>query len=689
MRLAIDTGGTFTDVVLADETGRLRLEKALTRLRRPFEGIEEALGRHAAARRETVADLLGQVQLVVYGTTAATNAIVTKSAARTALVTTEGFADTMALREGGKRDAFDFSRRFPPPYIPRRLTFEVKERISAEGEVLTPLDEEQACTVLRSLREHDVEAVAVSLLWSIAEPAHELRLGELLDRELPGVPYTLSHRLNPVLREYRRSSGAAIDASLKPLMDVHFEALHDDLEATGFRGNLLVVTCMGGGQLLDEIRQQPIYAVNSGPAMAPVGARRSTAPAADALVVDVGGTTFDVSLLRDGEPVLTRDSWLGERFEGDITGLPSVDVRSIGAGGGSVAHVDSGGLLRVGPQSAGADPGPACYGRGGERPTLSDAALLLGYLDPDYFLGGAMQLDVEAARVAVERDVAVPLGLSVERAAYSIFALANVQMATLARDFVIYHGVDPRTTTLVAGGGAGGMLAADIAAALGCSEVIVPRTAAALSASGGLSADIVREFAISRYLHTDHFDVGEANAALDELDEAGKAFLADVGRHGTATWARLLVEARYPSQAWEIEVKLPVERFRGENDVAALVDAFATEHERLFGVRQDGYGVECVNWKLRCGVVLPATEMLPADGDDERRGAVAQEVQAYFEDGVTTTPRLRPEALDPGEEIAGPLIVSEPETALVVPPGWRLCLLESAAYRLSKAEGSR
>jgi N-methylhydantoinase A len=284
--------------------------------------------------------------------------------------------------------------------------------------------------VLAQLRERGFEAVAVSLLWSIANAAHEERLGELIEAELPGVPYTLSHQLNPILREYRRASSTAIDASLKPLMQHHLGEMDRDLRAAGYRGEILVSTTIGGCLDIGGVRERPIHSVRSGPAMAPIAARHYSQleKAADTvLVVDTGGTTFDVGLVRDGAIVNTQETWLGERFTGHMLGIPAVDVRSVGAGGGSIAWLDAGGLLRVGPQSAGADPGPACYGAGGVDPTVTDAALVLGYLDPEFFLGGRMRLDVAAARRALT-GIAEPLGLSPEAAAFSLLAVANETM---------------------------------------------------------------------------------------------------------------------------------------------------------------------------------------------------------------------------------------------------------------------
>ncbi len=340
----------------------LWVSKAPTTPERVFDGIAQALDHGATERGLTRESLLRATSVFIYGTTRGTNAILTGATARTAFLTTEGHPDTLVLREGGKLNPFDFRHAYPAPYVPRRLTFEVRERIDSEGRVTVPLDE----AALRDTRrdpELEVEAVAVCLLWSIVNPVHEERVGELLEEELPGVPFTLSHRLNPIIREYRRASSTAIDASLKPLMQRHLDEMARDLRAAGFGGELLVGTSFGGVLGVRDVAARPIYSVNSAPAMAPVAARVTRRQERNVIVCDMGGTSFDVSLVRDGYIKFTRETWLGAQFTGHMTGFSAVDIKNIGAGGGSIAWIDAGGLLRVGPQSAGAQPGPACYGR--------------------------------------------------------------------------------------------------------------------------------------------------------------------------------------------------------------------------------------------------------------------------------------------------------------------------------------
>ena len=684
-RIAVDTGGTFTDVVLTDERGDLWLAKAPTTPDRVFEGVSQALAFGAEERGLSLDELLRAASVFIYGTTAATNAIITGRTARTAFLTTEGFPDTLVLREGGKLNPFDSRQPYPKPYIPKRLTFEIRERIGSEADVVVPLDEAQARQVLAGLRDLEVEAVAVSLLWSIVNPRHELRLGELLDEELPGIPYTLSHRLNPIIREYRRASSAAIDASLRPLMQRHLNELAADLLAAGFAGELLVVTSFGGVLTLDDVVSRPIYSVNSGPSMAPV-AGKLYAGKQDAIVCDAGGTSFEVSLIRDGYIKFTRETWLGGLWTGHMTGISSVDVKSIGAGGGSIAWIDSGGLLRVGPDSAGAVPGPACYGRGGDQPTVTDAAVVLGYIDPDYFLGGRIKLHSDKARDAIRTGVAESLALDVERAAYSILSVVNEHMVTAIRDITINEGVDPRDSIIVAGGGAGGMTIARIAEELGCSRVLVPRTAAALSACGGQFSDIVTEFSVSRRVDTTRFDYEAVNEALALLEQQMDDFFARLGAAPDQRRKEFFVEARYPYQVWELDVPLRASRLLGEADVSALVEDFHAVHERVFAVKEPGQYVECIYWKGRATVSLPKPAV-PRFQAGSPGPPVPHAVRraAFGIEGAVETPVHLGASLAVGQRLAGPAIVEEPTTTVVVPPGWSLEVTDTADYELTRA----
>lgn len=690
-RISIDTGGTFTDVVVSDEDGWLRIAKALTTRERAYAAIREGLEQIAPELGLEVEELLARADVLTYGTTRATNAIVEGTTARTAFFTTQGFPDVLLLREGGKHDPFG-QQAYAPPYVPRYLTFEIAERMDAEGEPFAPLDEGSVVRAIEAARALRAEAVAVCLLWSIVNPAHELRIGELLDELWPEAPYTLSHRLNPIIREYRRASATAIDASLKPLMQEYLATMERDLREAGFAGHLFVSTSFGGAWRPHEVVERPIYSVGSGPSMAPVAAvtyarEELSESEGDLIVCDTGGTTFDVGLVSGGEIGTTAETWLGGRWVGHITGIRSVDVKSIGAGGGSVVWIDSGGLLRVGPRSAGADPGPVCYGRGGVEPTVTDAAVALGWIDPDFFLGGRLRLDAAAARAAVADYVAKPLGLGLDEAAEAALTVATENIVGAIRELTIAQGIDPRQMTIVAGGGASGLNVVPIARELGCRRALVPSTAAALSACGALYSDVIAEFSRSRYAETRALDLSAVNGTLAEVEAEADALLTSLAElRPSALRKDFFVEARYRAQVWELDVPIP-ERLRGEADVRALEEAFHETHERIFAVREPGQFLECLLWKVRATAVLDKPQVRSREAGGEGTAEASDHVSAYFgETGRSEVPRYDGARLPEGTRIDGPAVIREPTTTLVVYPGSAVTVTGLGNYLLELDE---
>ena len=671
LTFAVDTGGTFTDLVVNSAGGAARLYKRPTTPHDPVIGLFDTLGAAADDMNSSVTDLLERSDLFVFGTTLATNAIVTSSTARTALLVTEGHPDILLLREGGgRRTLFDYSQEYPEPYIPRALTFEVRERLSSEGEVLTALDERQVLEVIARLRETGVEAVAVCLLWSMINDGHEARIGELLASELPDVPFTLSSRLNPSVREYRRTSSTAIDASLKPLMSRFFRHLEEELRTNGFTGRLLIMTSSGGVLDAGHVAETPIHSIGSGPAGAPVAGRHFAAldggGMTTAIVTDAGGTTFDVSVLRGGEIPTTRETMVGDQKAGYITGFPSVDVRSVGAGGGSIAWVDSGGMLHVGPISAGADPGPACYKRGGDRPTVTDACLVLGYLDPDYFLGGEIEVAIEPAAGVIRRHVAEPLGLDLNEAASAILTLATERMVTAIEEITLNQGIDPRRGLLIGGGGGGGLYCTGIAHRLGCWPVLIPSASAALSATGAMLSDLRATYTATELMSTRVFDRERANAVLDSLHAQCRDFCDGPGAGSIRSDITFSVEARYQEQVWEIEVPLARPEFSSDEDVTALVESFHDTHDALFAVRDTGSDVEVLTWVAQVSCALQDADALKPPSAPGRSGAGGTR-RAYFPDaGVIDTPVYQVQDLETGRRYPGPLLVESPVTTLVV-----------------------
>lgn len=694
IRLSVDTGGTFTDLAIDLGAGGVFTYKSSTTPTNPVEGILAALEVGAADLGTDVATLLGRSSHFVHGTTRATNAVVSGEVARTALLVTEGHPDILLWRESGRIGTFDHTVPYPKPYVPRRYTYELAERVGADGSVVTALEDAAVESVIERLEHDGIEAVAVCLLWSVVNPAHEQRVGELLRERLPDVPVTLSHALSPTIREYRRASAAVIDASLKPLMRTYLGSITQALTDAGFHGRAMVMT--SGGAVLDaeEVAEAPIHTLGSGPAAAPVAGRYFTAIdglGETAIVTDAGGTSYDVSLVRRGEIPWTREARLGREYYGPMTGFPSVDVKSVGAGGGSIAWIDASSILRVGPASAGADPGPVCYGRGGRRPTVTDASLVLGYLDPDYFLGGRIALDHEAAREAIRTEIAEPLGYGTVEAAAAILEVAAEGMVNAIEDIAISQGVDPRSAVIVSGGGSGGFQAAAIARRLGTSRVIVPRSGPTLSAVGALISDLSRDFSQTLFATTADFPSERVNEMLEELERGCRQFVRDGAGVGSSdTTISFFVEARYPEQVWELEVPLVTSRFESDDDVRALETAFHDVHRQILGISDPGSPVELVTWRAQISCRLPdpildgTARPRPAARNGGPRRAPDGTREMYFSELDTVQGKVVVlDDLAEGDVVLGPAVIESPETTIVCPPGASAMRLASGSISLT------
>lgn len=673
MRLSVDVGGTFTDLVVDDGAGLLKVYKSPTTSPDPIEGVLDVVALAAAGEGRTTQALLAATDMFIHSTTRAINAVVTGKTARTAFLTTRGHPDILLVREGGRTDAFNYRIPYPAPYVPRSLTFEVEERIGADGRIVRPLVAASVHAIADRLKAAGVEAVAVCLLWSIVNPAHELSVAAILAERLPGVPVTLSHQLNPSLREYRRASSCCIDASLKPVMTRYLRALTSRLGESGLAGKMFAVTSQGGIADIEELAERPILSLNSGPSMAPVSGRHyaQAEHGHTAIVTDAGGTTYDVSLVRNGAIPWTRETWIGPLYQGHMTGFPSVDVKSIGAGGGSIASVDGGGMLHVGPQSAGSHPGPVCYRRGGAHPTVTDAALVLGYIDPDFFLGGRMALAVDAARAAIATQIAQPLGLSIDDAALAIIELATETMINAIEEITVKQGIDPEDTVIVGGGGAAGLNAVAIARRLKCRTVLFPAVGAVLSAAGAIMSELRREFVRTEFMRVSHFDVARANAILAGLRTEAQAFLDGSVGAGRDTIIDYFIEGHYPSQVWEIEVALEGPTFDSAAGAANLVRDFHARHREIFSFADDHDEVEIVSWRAvarsriadsRSGLQLATVP--PATGERVRS-------MVFRDTGRLDAAVYDLDALPQDHPVTGPAVIESSFTTIVVDPGSR------------------
>jgi len=662
----IDIGGTFTDLVLHDRERGLEIFKSPTTPGEFEKGFINVLGVAADARGLSLRDFLGKMDLLVHGTTVSTNALVEGKVAPVGLICNAGHPDILTLRESPRKRAFNIKIDFPAPFVPRSRTCEVKGRIDSMGNEIEPLKAADVVAAVKHLKKCEVKAIAVCLLWSIVNPAHERKVREIIAKEWPGIPVTLSHELNPIPREYRRTISTAINAALFPIVSAYTSRLTEVLKQAGFKSDLLIANCVGGMMPPDEIIRRPIYSVMSGPTLAPIAGMHLTTDE-NVIVVDMGGTTFDVSALRSRRLVVTSESTFGM----EMLGIPKIDVRSVGAGGGSIAWIDAGGLLHVGPQSASARPGPACYGIGGTEPTVTDANVVLGIIDPDYYLGGKIKLDRGKAEAAIGK-IAKALRLSLKEAAYAIYTTSNHNMIAAIEDITINEGIDPRDSYVVSGGGATACHIGEMARLMGIKRFMVPKFAAGLSAFGGLISDVRwEEMGTQHTTHRD-FDLAKVNALLGSLLKRGRAFLKHAGFAPEKQRFEFAFQGRYLYQSWDIEV--PFEAATGKltkADIATLAANFHQMHERIYTIKDEADTVEFTTWKVRAigdtGGTERAGKRLPAQSGKPRPKSEREVFLGAA--GQQRVPVYEGESLLAGATVSGPAIVEQPTTTILLLDG--------------------
>jgi N-methylhydantoinase A len=664
VQIGVDIGGTFTDIVALDRDGRLFLTKV------PSTPVDLLLGIGAAVRR--VLSLgngsAASVERFIHGTTVATNAVLEQKGAVTAVLTTEGFEDVLELGRQKRSRMYDLDMdpETPTFVAPRRRRIGVCERLDARGAILVPLDEDQVRAAVSALRRDGVQAIAVCYLFSFVNPAHERRTRDICRAVAPEISVSLSSEVDPTFREYERLCVTAFDAYLGPVVKRYLAGLAETLRGLGISGVPLVMRSRGGIVSAGLAARQPVTLFLSGPAGGVIGARFAAerSDVRDFVSLDMGGTSNDVAVVRGGEPLIAAEGSIGPY----PVRTPMVDVNTIGAGGGSIAWIDAAGGLRVGPRSAGADPGPACYGRGGDQATVTDASLLLGYLNPERFAGGLIALDVGAAERAIGA-VAGRLGLDVTGAAAGIHRVINARMADQIRLVTIKRGYDPREFSLVVLGGAGPVHGVPLAEEMGMAEVIVPETPGVLAAFGLLAAAIEHDHARTLRMTADAVDLAAANACLADLDAAGRARMRDEAVPAGSVRVAYSADMRYVGQSYELEVAVgaPLTPAR----VADAVAAFHAAHERVYGYARAQQPVEFVNFRAVHRYPLPRPALRPparATGrvDDARIG----ERRAHFAPGgfVPTTVYAR-ERLPLGGAVRGPAIVEQADTTTVIPPG--------------------
>jgi N-methylhydantoinase A len=664
-RIGVDIGGTFTDLVMLDtRDGRLCNGKVLTTPHAPeqavLEGVRGLLARHGVAP--------DQVRHVIHGTTLVANALIERRGVPTGFLTTQGFRDVQEIGTELRHDTYDLFMRRPEPLVPRRMRLEVTERLMPDGSVRTPLDEAAARTAIRQLRDAGAQAIAVCLLHAFVNPAHERRIAELVAEEAPEIAVCLSGELVPEIGEYERGSTTIANAYVLPVFARYLARLDAGLREAGVTGPLFLMLSDGGTVARDVAARHPIRLVQSGPAGGVQAARvyGAAAAAPDILCFDMGGTTAKAALIDAGQPARSLDFEVArtDRFRkgsGLPLKVPVVEMIEIGAGGGSVARVDALGLVRVGPDSASSDPGPACYGLGGEEPTVTDCDLLLGYLAPDSFLGGEMKLDVAAAERAIGARLGKLLGLSPVEAAFAVHETVNTAMAQAAAIHALEKARRIEGYTLVPIGGAGPVHAVEVARKLGIGRLVVPAGAGVASAFGFLAAPI--SFALLRGMVAPlaSLDLEALRAMLAQMEAEGRALVAQAG--GEAAETRIRVAMRYAGQGFGVEAEVSV------LDRAAIRAAFEAEYLRLYGRTEPHLPVECVGWRVTVSGPTPQLDLAAgaAPGGVARKGTR----QAWFSGRFIEAAVIDRAALRPGDIVAGPALVEERESTLVLPPGAR------------------
>jgi len=676
-RLGFDTGGTFTDFALFDESSStLHVHKVLSTPQDP-----------ALAVIQGVQDLVGQLgidpardQLTIYGaTTVVTNAAIERKGAVTALLVTEGFRDVLEFRREQRYDIYNLFMELPKPVVPRHLVYGIKGRINADGHEVMPLDEASLDQAIAQMREDGVQSVAVCFLHSYINGAHEVQARARIESALPGIDVTLSSELVPEMREFERASTTSLNAYTLPLLREHTQSLRRHLGALGFKDDFYLMLSSGGILSSELAHKTPVKAIESGPAAGAIACTYYSASMGfpNILSFDMGGTTAKVCVISEGQPSVTNQFEVArvarfERGSGLPVRIPVINMIEIGTGGGSIARVDHLGLIQVGPRSAGASPGPACYGQGGRAPTVTDANLVLGYLNPDYFLGGSMNLDLDAATGVIETEVAKPSGISLQEAAWGIYAIANQSMVRAASVHVVEQAKDPRNFTMIAFGGAGPLHACRVAKSLGIRTVVCPYGAGVTSAVGLLVAPLVIDFGFTRRMPLADLGWGQVAAIYAEHEESARQQVIQAGADPQKIAVTRTCDMRYVGQGYEISVSFP-DTVTGDTVADTLRAAFNEEYRRIFGHEIGGVPIEVLNWR---GAVRGDSNALTLrsaarQGTQTLQDALRGTRKIYLpeQNGYADVPVYDHDRLPSGAEFHGPAIVEQKESTTVVIPG--------------------
>ena len=672
MRIGIDVGGTFTDVVLVDDaTGKIVYTKTLTTPKDLTEGVLTGI--------QKVLDLAGakmeNLDHIVHGTTVGTNALIERKGAKTGLITTEGFIDVLEIGrfQRPKEGLYDIFVDNPDPLVPRYLRKGVEERINSKGEVVRELNEDSVREVVEFFKEEGVESIAVSLLFSFANPKHEIRVREIINELYPEAYVSLSSEICPEFREYERTSTTVLNAYLQPILERYIDRLSRKLKDEYNLEDLRIMLAHGGIMPAETAKKHAVTIVNSGPAGGVLAGTfiGRLVGSDNVITVDMGGTSFDICLIERGQPVVTTEG----NFEGYPVKVPIIDVNAIGAGGGSIARVDSSGMLNVGPESAGADPGPACYGRGGEEPTVTDANVVLSRISPKSFLGGEMALDADKARKAIEK-VSTRLDMSIEEAAAGIIRVADAKMEKGISVSSTEKGYDLREFTLIAFGGAGPLHAVQIAHDLMIPKVVVPPLPSDFSAFGLLVADIKHDYVRSYIVNEDNVDLNLLQRYFEELEERAVAQLKKEGVADEDIEVQWSMDMRYVGQSYEINI--PIERgmrFTKES-FAGVIEKFHERHQQKYEYSSREEKTEIVNLRVTSIGKTPDIRLKKLEKGDRDPGmALKEEREVWFKDGFFMVPVYDRDKLLSGNVLTGPCVVEEKFSTTIIHPGWK-CMVD-------------
>lgn len=674
-RVGVDVGGTFTDFLLMDAGGRTAVHKELSSPADPSEAVLRGLTELARGEASNLEAFLARVSIIVHGTTVTTNAVLTGKTARTGLLTTRGFRDALQMRRGIREEMYDNRYHPPEPIVPRWLRLPVTERVAADGALVTPLDAAGVEHAAQRFLGEDIEAVAVCFLHAHANAKNERAAARIVRRLMPHAYLSVSSEVMPQVRYYERTSTTVLNAAVGPILARYLGNLTAKLAAARYGGALLIMQSNGGVAVPAAVSRLAATTLLSGPAAAPAAGLACMALYHDKsfVTMDMGGTSFDTALVRDGEPAVSASASVN-RY---ALALPSMEINTIGAGGGSIAWIDQGGLLRMGPASAGADPGPACYARGGIEPTCTDANLVLGYLAAEYFAGGRIRLDTGAAQTAITGRIAKPLGLSLEAAAHGMVQVINVNMAAAIREISVQKGYDPREFPLVCAGGAGPLHAAGIAAELGIARIVVPRDSSIFCAAGMLRSDLRHDYVRScaQTLGGNNAGAGRLRRMVREMLAEARRALAGEGIPPARQRMRFQLDLRYAGQYHEVTVDVSAQSLAAVN-WKAVRERFHAQHDRLYGyaLRAEGTAVELLNARLSASGVTHK----PALPREQRRGrgcarALKGKRPAYLSErrAYREVPVFDGDRLGHGNRLQGPAIIESANTSILVPVSWR------------------